>query len=87
MRSDDVVKRGLGLKPKIASALCIKPLGPAGDNSLDKLVRFTADTRGNFVASDAAECIDLLADRARYTRHGKIDARPELFAGQTRSMD
>lgn len=87
MPSDDVVKGGLGLKPKIASALCIKLLGPAGNNSLDKFVRFTVDTRGNLVASDAAERVDLLSDRARYTRHGKINARPELFAGQTRGMD
>lgn len=87
MRSDDGIKRGLGLESKIASTLCIKPLGPAGNNTLDKLVRFTADTRDNLVASDAAERVDLLADCARYTRHGKIDARPELFAGQTRGMD
>ena len=69
------------------SALRIELLGPAGDNSLHKLVRRPAYPCGHFVAGDAAKRRDLFPHRAGHAWHGEIDARPKSFRRQARGVD
>src|SRR5262249_20436851 len=87
MRADDVVECGLCLESEIAGALRIEALRPAGNDALDKFIRLTPDAPGDFVAGNTAQCLNLLTDRARYARHGKIDAWTELSARQACGMD
>src|SRR5207247_10151911 len=87
MHTDDVVKGSLGLKSEIASTFGIEAFRPSGNNSPNKFVWRTPDARNYLVASDAAQCLDLLADRARHTGHGEINARAEFFASQARGVD
>jgi hypothetical protein len=54
MCADNVIKRHLRLESEIARSLCVEPLGPTGNDSLDKFVRCAANARGDFVACDTA---------------------------------
>src|SRR5262249_49932229 len=54
MCADDVIKGRLRLESEIARPLCVEPLGPTGNDSLDKFVRWAANARGHFVARDTA---------------------------------
>src|SRR6478609_9431504 len=87
MCTDNIVERSLGLKAEIPRALCIELLGPAGNNSLNKLVRCAPDARNDLLAGDAVQSLDLLSDGTGYTGHGEIDARPELVARQPCRVD
>src|SRR5262245_16497721 len=87
VRTDNIIEAGLRLKSEVTSTFRIELFGPAGNDALNKFIRRTADTRDDLVAGDAAQCFDLLSDRARYARHREIDALSELLACQSRSMD
>jgi len=54
MRADNIIKGRLRFESEIARSLCIEPLGPTGNDSLDKFVRCAANARGHFVARDTA---------------------------------
>src|SRR5262245_26950023 len=69
VRADNVVEAGLSLKSEVTSTLCIEPFGPAGNDALNKIIRRTADAPDDLVTGHAAQCVDLLSDRARYARH------------------
>jgi hypothetical protein len=64
MRTDDLVECGLGLESEITGALGVEALGPAGNDSLDKVVGFASDARSDFFAGNTAQCFDLLPYRA-----------------------
>src|SRR6516165_1063990 len=61
MCADNVIEGRLRLESKIARSLCIEPLGPSGNDSLDKIVRRAANARGHLVACDTAQRVDLFA--------------------------
>src|SRR5215475_10122404 len=82
MCADNVIKGRLRLESEIARSLCIKPLGPTGNDSLNKFVRCAANARGHFVACDTAQRVNLFAHRARHAGHRKVDAWAELFSSQ-----
>src|SRR6185312_326537 len=83
MDANNVVECGFRLKTKVARALAVEAFRPAGDNPLNKLIWFAPYARGHFVPGDATKCIDLLANRARYTGHCKIDSWSQLLSCQT----
>src|SRR5262245_65278695 len=66
VRADNVIECGFGPEPELVSPFRMESLGPAGDDSLDELIRRPTDSRGNFVAGDATQRLDLLSDCARY---------------------
>src|SRR5215831_19146050 len=73
MCADNVIKGRLRLESEIARSLCIEPLGPSRNDSLDKIVRCAANARGHFVACDTSQFEYLFAHRARYSGHRKVD--------------
>ena len=83
MDANNVVERRFCLKTKVACALAIEAFRPASDNPLNKLIGFAPYACGHFVSRDATKCIDLFANRARYTGHCKIDSRSQLLTCQT----
>src|SRR5208283_2071465 len=78
MRANDIVERRLHFEAERDRAARIKPARPAGDDPFDQFVRGAPDAGGDFVAGDAPQGRDLLADRAAYARHSEIDAVTQL---------
>src|SRR4051812_46054666 len=86
MRANDLVERFLHLETEAERALGVEPGRPARDDLHDRGIRLAPHPRHHLVARDAAQRRDLLADRAGNSRHGEIDARPELLARQRRRV-
>src|SRR5215472_16216205 len=87
MRTDDVVEHRFSLESELACPPGVDAFGPAGNDSLDELVRLAADARGHLVPGNTVQGLDLLTDRARHARHREVDARAELLARKARSVD
>src|SRR6185312_16878761 len=64
MRAHDVVEFVFHLESQLARTCAVDAFGPIGDDTGDQGVRFAADARGDLVAGDAAQRVDLFADRA-----------------------
>ncbi len=69
MDTDNLVEGLVADKSERDGAARIEILRPAGHDAFDQRIGLTTDERHRFVASDAAQGFDLLADRCRQARH------------------
>src|SRR5262249_1169358 len=76
VNADDVVKGVLGCgEAELARTLGLEIARPAVDNAHDESIRLALDARGDFLASNALERGDLLADGGGQAGDGEAAAR------------
>src|SRR6202043_4161314 len=59
----NLLERALGRKAERSCATCFEPCRPAADDALDCGISFATDTRDHLSAGDAAQRLDLFANR------------------------
>src|SRR6185436_12899494 len=79
MDAHDLVERALRLESQLTRPLRLDALRPALDHAGNERIALAPDARGDALAGNPLERVDLLGNRAGDARHGEIDARPEAL--------